>query len=44
MPQAMPFIASFSIDCPFFNIVTSGVNNVRKEDYLKVNASSVDIG
>jgi hypothetical protein len=40
----MPFIASFSIDYPFFDIVTSDVKNVRKEEYLKVNAASVDSG
>jgi hypothetical protein len=40
----MPFIASFSVDFPFFDIVTSDVNDVRKEEYLKINAASVDIG
>jgi hypothetical protein len=34
----------FSVDCPFFDIVTSDVYDVRKEEYRKVNAAYVDIG
>jgi hypothetical protein len=40
----MSFIETFSIDFPFFDLVTSGVNDVRKEECLKVNAASVDSG
>jgi hypothetical protein len=40
----MSFISTFSVDCPFFGLVTSDVNNVRKKEYPKVNAASVDIG
>jgi hypothetical protein len=36
----MPFIASFSVDFPFFDSVTSDGNDVRKEEYPKVNAAS----
>jgi hypothetical protein len=40
----MSFIATFSVDCPFFNLYTSDVNDVRKEEYPKVNTASVDSG
>jgi hypothetical protein len=40
----MFFIATFSVDCPFLDLVTSDVNDVRKEEYPKVNAASVDSG
>jgi hypothetical protein len=40
----MTLIASFSVDCPFFDLVTFDANNVRKEEYPKVNAASVDSG
>jgi hypothetical protein len=40
----MLFVAAFSFDFPFFNLVTSDVKNVRKEEYPKFNAAYVDIG
>jgi hypothetical protein len=40
----MPFIATVSVDCPFLDLVTSDVNNVRNEEYPKVNVASVDSG
>jgi hypothetical protein len=36
VPRAVSFIARFSADCPFLDLVTSDVNYVRKEKYLKV--------
>jgi hypothetical protein len=42
--RAMPFIALFSVDCPFIDIVTLDVNDVRKVEYPKVNMASVDSG
>jgi hypothetical protein len=44
VPRDMPFIATFSFDSPFFDLVTLDVNNVRKEEYMKVNVAYVDIG
>jgi hypothetical protein len=38
----MSFIEKVSDDCPFLDIVTSDVNNIRKEEYPKVNAACVD--
>jgi hypothetical protein len=40
----MPFIASFSVDCPFFDIVTLYVNDDRKGEYSMINAVYIDIG
>jgi hypothetical protein len=40
----MSFIASFSVDFPFFDLVISDVNNLRKEEYPKVNAASAGSG
>jgi hypothetical protein len=40
----MSFIATFSVDCPLFDLVTSDVKDVIKEEYPKANAASVDIG
>jgi hypothetical protein len=40
----MSFIAMVSADCPLFDLITSDVNDFRKEEYPKVNAASVDIG
>jgi hypothetical protein len=40
----MSLIAQFSVDFQFFDIVTSDDNDVRKQEYPKVNAASVDIG
>jgi hypothetical protein len=44
MPRDIPIIASFSIDFPFFNLVTSDVCYVGKEEYLKVNTAYIDGG
>jgi hypothetical protein len=40
----MPLIASLSVDCPFSDLFTSDVNDVRKEEYPNVNAASIDSG
>jgi hypothetical protein len=42
VPRAILFIATFSLDFLSFEIVTSDVNDVRKEESLKVNAAYVD--
>jgi hypothetical protein len=44
VPRAMLFIATFSVDCPLFDLVTLDVNDVRKKEYPKVDAASVNIG
>jgi hypothetical protein len=36
----MPFIASFSVGCPFFDLITLDVNDVRKEEYPKAISAS----
>jgi hypothetical protein len=40
----MQFIAMVSADFSFLDLVTLDVNNLRKEEYPKVNAASVDSG
>jgi hypothetical protein len=40
----MQLSASFSVVCPFFDLVAWDINDVRKEKYPKVNAAYVDSG
>jgi hypothetical protein len=44
IPQDMPLIALFSVDCPFLDLVTLDGCYVGKEEYYKVNRASVDGG